>query len=235
MNDFRLDNMLAYYINLNQRSDRKIHMEAELERVGLKAERFEAINSPDFTWPKKRYAAMLAGTPNAIGCHESQVAVMRMAMNEGKDVLIMEDDLIICTDVHKRLEHISVFLNSHKWDVFWLGGTYHRDRAVWHPELGKDWELTDDVRIVKTYGCWSTFAYIVNHKSIPKILPMFEELLPVSIGIDWLFIQLQPKLETFAFVPGCVKQYDNQSNIGKGITKFSGFAELGSHWFANTM
>ena len=57
----------------------------------------------------------------------------------------------------------------------------------------------------------------------------------ISMGIDWLFILLQPYLKTFAFVPGCVKQMDNLSDIGQGITRFSGFAILGPHWFRDRM
>ena len=31
------------------------------------------------------------------------------------------------------------------------------------------------------------------------------------------------------------KQYDNQSDIGNGITYFSEFSKLGSFWFADKM
>jgi hypothetical protein len=55
------------------------------------------------------------------------------------------------------------------------------------------------------------------------------------MGIDWLFIYLQPWLNTYAFNPGMVKQIDNQSDIGKGMTIFSNFSKLGKHWYQETL
>jgi hypothetical protein len=56
----------------------------------------------------------------------------------------------------------------------------------------------------------------------------------MSMGIDWLFILLQPNLKTYAFNPGCVKQIDNKSDIGDW-TQFSAFSNLGAHWWADTI
>jgi hypothetical protein len=95
--------------------------------------------------------------------------------------------------------------------------------------------------MVRTYGAFSTYAYIVNHNSIFKIFDLFDQHLHESIGIDWLFIKLQPQLNCFAFVPGCVKQMDNQSDIGDGMTIFSGFSKLNGteensrYWYQERM
>ncbi len=55
------------------------------------------------------------------------------------------------------------------------------------------------------------------------------------MGIDWAFIQLQPQLYAYAFVPGSVIQYDNKSNIGSGMTIFSNFKKLGPYWFQDEL
>jgi GR25 family glycosyltransferase involved in LPS biosynthesis len=193
----------------------------------------------------------------AIGCHFSQVSIIQEAQKQGKNALVMEDDLVFCSDLHERLAIIEGFLEGREWDVFWLGGTFHvnykGEGAFWHgsggskmrpdcsSHLGRDAETTDNPRIMRTYGAFSTFAYIVNVKSIDKILALFNRHLHSSIGIDWLFIKLQPQLKCFAFVPGCVKQFDGQSDIGIGVTKFSGFGQLNGtvdnsrYWFADRM
>lgn len=233
--------MLTYnaYINLDHRTDRRHHMECELARVGIDADRFPAIRTGrDHTLlPYQNVEAMRSRTPGAIGCHFSQVSVMRHAMMVERSAFVMEDDLIFCSDFHERLAHINEFCDNNEWDVVWLGGTWHSP-AFWHPHgpskmrpdcsanLGKDCEPTYDPRIVRTYGAFSTYAYIVNNTSVQKILDLFDKHLHESIGIDWLFIKLQPQLKCFAYVPGCVKQYDAVSDIGNGITKFSGFAQL---------
>jgi hypothetical protein len=80
--------------------------------------------------------------------------------------------------------------------------------------------------MLRTYGCFSTHAYIVNVNSIEKILNLLDQHIPTSIGIDYSFIKMQPSLKTYSFVPGCIKQMDNQSDIGNGITVYSGFSRL---------
>lgn len=244
--------MLTYnaFVNLSHRTDRLEHMERELARVGIDADRVDGMNTKD---PSKwnfgdRYKKMLERTPGAIGCHISQVTIMKNALILNRSAFIMEDDLIFCSDFHERLSHINEFCDNNEWDIFWLGGTWHSP-AFWHPHgpskmkpdcsanLGRDCEPTNDLRVVRTFGAFSTFAYIVNYHSIEKILGLLDANLHESIGIDWLFIKLQPQLKCFAYVPGCVKQYDAVSDIGTGITKFSGFSRLNGteensrYWF----
>ncbi len=107
----------------------------------------------------------------------------------------------------------------------------------WHTKapLRRDAECTDDPRMMRTYGAFCTYAYIVNRDSIATVLDGLNHQLNKSMGIDWAMIQLQPHLYTYAFVPGCMTQYDGKSDIGKGMTVFSGFKKLGPYWFANQM
>ena len=242
-----LNNTYASFINLDHRKDRLQHMEAELNRVKINAVRTRGMLPNEYTGGAAYVQVMANRTKGAIGCHFSQVTVMKEALKQGKHALVMEDDLVFCDDIQSRLEHITEFTNNHEWDVFWLGSTFHLN-PTWHKsnngthlhpdmkhkcncKLNKDVEKTDDERIVRTFGCWSTYAYIVNVNSIEKILSMFDEKIHLSMGIDWLFILLQPQLKTYSYIPGCVKQFDNQSDIGTGITKFSAFAGLGRYWF----
>lgn len=236
------------YINLDHRTDRREKMEQELERVGLNAERIRGMPYQEYNGDQSKVQVMFNRTKGAIGCHYSQVKIMEMALNKGKSAFVLEDDVVFATDVIKRLDYAQDFLNNHNWDVFWLGGTYHLNPPRWHDAghtnselpncdctLNKDIECTEDPRILRTYGCWSTYAYIVNYNSLPKILKLLEDNVHESIGIDWLFIKLQPKLNCYCFAPAMAKQYDNQSDIGNGVTYFSEFHKLGQFWFADKM
>lgn len=233
-----LDRCYRAFVNMDHRTDRLVHMEKQLSTIGMTAERVRGKPYQELMH-EKGIKTMLNRTPGAIGCHFSQVQVMENALSQFKHALVMEDDIIFCEDFNSRIDRISDFLDrrgSNEWDVFWLGGTFHSP-AFWHKkgqsgmdpncsaQLGKDCEVVEG-RFMRTYGAFCTYAYIVNKHSIPKIFDLFDKHLHVSIGIDWLFIKLQPQLKCFAFVPGSVKQMDNQSDIGDGMTIFSGFSKL---------
>jgi GR25 family glycosyltransferase involved in LPS biosynthesis len=240
-------NAHAKFINLSHRKDRLEHMNSELKKTKLKVERFEAINWRDRNWDMSKYGTMFNRTPGACGCHESQVSVMREAKDINKNAIIFEDDIIISSDFDSRLDYIDKWTKTHSWDVVWLGSSFHVNPPYWHrkgqsgmppdcsAQLGKDCETTDDPRMIRTYGAYVTFAYIVNVNSIEKILKLFDEHLHTSIGIDWLFIKLQPQLECFSFVPGCVMQKDNMSDIGTGMTVWSGQLNNGPYVYQERM
>jgi len=243
-----LSDSYCSFINLDSRPDRLERMQKELLRVEIQAERTRGLLPEEVNEPKAKLEVMQNRTPGAIGCHYSQVSVISKAYFHGKNAFVMEDDLVFCSDFQERMKIVDSFLEGKDWDVFWLGGTYHL-APTWHQsvngkhthpdlqmckcELNKDWGKTDNKNIVRTYGCWSTYAYIVNYNSTLKILKLLDENVHLSMGIDWLFILLQTQLKTFAFNPGMAKQYDNPSNIGTGITYFSHSKGLGKHWFAD--
>lgn len=234
-----LDKCHTCFINLDSRPDRLEHMNKELARVNIKAERLRGMPWQEYDGPKRNIEGMITRrTPGAIGCHYSQVKIMEQALELGKHAFVMEDDLLIATDIHDRLDYIEKWMENNDWDVFWLGATFHVKPPYWHKAghssqltqckctLGRDAEITKDPRILRTYGAFSTYAYIVNHTSISKILSLFNQHVHESIGIDWLAIRLQPKLLCYAFVPGSAFQIDNRSDIGTGVTNFSGFKQL---------
>lgn len=240
-----LDNCYSGFVNLDSRHDRLVHMNEQFKRINLNPVRHRGILPDEITDP--RVEVMRRRTPGAIGCHFAQVGVIKTAKEVGAHAFVMEDDLVFCSDFNERIEHITRFTDENDWDIIWLGGTFHINPPFWHchgqskmppncsAQLGYDAKRTSHPRIVQTSGAFCTYAYIVNFHSIDKVLGLLDKHLHESIGIDWLMIKIQPQLKTFAFVPGCVKQMDNQSNIGNGITKFSGFANLGPYWYAENM
>lgn len=232
-----LENSYISFVNLDHRNDRLQRMQESLAKLNLSATRTRGMLPSEYQGPPEKIACMLSRPQKgAIGCHFSQVQIMTEALRLGRHAFVMEDDLIFCSDFYRRIAIIDEFVSRHEWDVIWLGGTFHINPPWWHKkDLGLDAEVTDNPRIMRTYGAFSTHAYIVRHSSIERILYQIDELLPLSMGIDWAFIQIQPTLFSYAFVPGCIAQYDNQSDIGQGITYFSGFKKLGPYWFQDNM
>lgn len=242
-----VDNCYIGFLNLDHRTDRLAHMNAELNKVGLKAVRHRGRLPQEYDLNDPKVQVMRNRTPGAIGCHFGQVEIMKTAQSLCLHAMILEDDIIFCSDFDERMKIIEAFHVEHEWDVIWLGAAFHVNPPHWHKigassmppdcssQLGFDAKVTDNPRIIRTYGAYNTFAYIVNFNSIDKISALFDRHLHTSIGIDWLYIKLQPQLKCFAFVPGCIKQMDNMSDIGTGITVWSGHLRNGPYVFQDKM
>lgn len=249
-----IDKIHSAYCNLDIRQDRNEKMISELNRVGISMERLSSFYWKDLynhytDEEKKKVQVMYKRTPGAIGCHYSQVAIMEEAIKRNKHAWVNEDDLIFCDDIQERLDIIFDFLNTHEWDIFWMGGTYHKE-PTWHkiengkhthPDLqmcectlNRDWEETDNNYIVRTFGAFSTHSYIVNKNSIERVMRILEGNVHRSMGIDWIFLLEQPNLMTYAFSYGCVKQYNSQSNISNGYANQEAFKNLGEHFFSKS-
>ena len=236
------ENYYIGFLNMNHRTDRLAHMTAQLQRIGLEAVRHEGKKPHEVIplYPIEKITTMLRRTEGAIPCHHGQVEIMKTALENQKHAIVFEDDCVFCEDFMTRMDYIENWMVMHTdWDIIWLGASFHVNPPYWHKKggsndarnncsanLGYDAKCTDDPRMIRTYGAFVTFAYIVNVASIAKVTRLLDENLYKSIGIDWLMCLLQPQLNCYSFVPGCVRQMDNQSNIGNGITYWSGFLQL---------
>lgn len=226
-----------WYVNLASRHDRDEHAQAQFARHGLAARRFEAY-TPDQWDGIEENVARMRPTPGAIGCYMSQREITRTVQDTDRVVAVCEDDVLFSDDLCDRLQYIQDNFDK-PWDVFWLGSTYHINPPVWHKDtLGKDFEQTDIKHIHRAYGLWGTYAYLVNGRSVTKILNLFDRNLHRSRGIDDLYIMLEPELNTYCFTPGMAFQIDGPTNIGvggDGWTRFSHFHNLGPYVFSKRL
>lgn len=247
------------YVNLSHRTDRLERMKVQLERVGIDAIRTPGIYPHERLEDKSKMTAMLNRKQvGALGCYLAQVDIMKKALELDKHAFIIEDDIVFCEDFNERIDYIDKWQSIKSedgiktaidWSIVWLGGTFHVGRPYWDekrkPEhrIGRDAELTNDKHMVRTFGSFCTYSYIVNKDSIQKVLDLLESFISESIGIDHSMINISPKLNnTYAFVPGCCKQIDNASDQHEGAyTAFSKFEKLNgtiensAYWYQNKM
>lgn len=225
-----------HYVNLDSRPDRDAHARNEFAKVGITARRQRGYLPHEWPGDKSMVEQMRRRTPGAIGCFQSQLAVMRTVIGTDRVVAVCEDDVCFCADLKKRLEYIATNVPE-DWQVFWLGSTVHVNPAVWHKKtIGRDLERTADPRIFRAYGLWGTYAYLVNGRHAAHIVDLLESNMYRSDGIDDCFIKwLEPQIKSYCFMPGCAWQYDNRSNIGVGDTIFSHFKKLGPYVWQERM
>jgi glycosyl transferase family 25 len=136
------------YINLISRPDRKQHVESQLDLIGIKGERFNAIKLPN----------------GALGCSLSHLELLKYAKSNNLDhILIMEDDIMFLnTEIF--INSLHNFLSSNiNFDVLLLAGN----------NMGPYLKVND--YCVKIKKCQTTTGYLVKQHYYDKLIENIEE------------------------------------------------------------
>jgi glycosyl transferase family 25 len=201
-------NYKIFYINLDERIDRKDNFEKHMKKYDLEFERFSAI--------KDNYGAF--------GCAKSHLSVLKNAKNNNlENVIIMEDDIAFDISPEMLDEKLKlIFDNELDFDVFHLSYRYR---------------ISDDVPeysyLKKLSYCHYCSCYIINKKCYDEIIECWEKSLillspeNLELGLEWhqktsryscdiSYIPLLRKKNWYCFdKPVCV-QLNGQSNIING-------------------
>jgi len=192
-----------FYINLEHRTDRKEHVEKELLKIGIRAQRFNAIKMEN----------------GAIGCSMSHLRILQDAQKNNLDhILIVEDDITFL-DPELFKNQINKFFETHKndWDVILLAGN--------NMPLYKN---IDDT-CIQVSRCQTTTGYIVNGHYIKTLLQNVKIGLTHLINkptehskyaIDKYWFILQQLYKWYLIVPLTVVQREDYSDIEKRVTNF---------------
>ena len=193
----------AFYINLEHRIDRKEHVQTELNNIGIKAERFNAIKMDN----------------GAIGCSMSHLKLLQEALkNKLEHVLIVEDDIkFLNPDLFKT--QFNKFIENHgnNWDVILLAGNNM-------PPYQKI-----DETCIQVSRCQTTTGYLVNGHYIKVLLQNVKMGLThllqkpdehAKFAIDKFWFVLQNNSKWFLITPPTVVQREDYSDIEKKITNY---------------
>ena len=207
----------AYYINLERRKDRKAHVESELEKIGIKAERFNAIELPNGN--------------GALGCSMSHLKCIENAKkNEWEHVLVMEDDItFLDKDLFTR--QLNKFLKFNKsWDVILLAGNNHKPYIQYGDYC------------VKVFRCQTATGYIVKNSYYDKLIQNYKEGINNLIkeptkanqhAIDKHWFRLQEKDAWYLITPLTVIQKENFSDIEKREVNYTSLMTVLDNEFSN--
>ena len=198
----------VFYINLDHRTDRKVHVEEQLRLLGIHNERIQ------------RFPACKL-TNGALGCSMSHMKCIQSAKENGwSHVLICEDD-IQCLQPTLLQNQLNTFLSTYKtddWDVLLLAG----NNMIPYEKLTS--------YCIQIHHCLTTTCYLVqshyydtlieNYKSgIQKLIKSPE--LKQFFAIDKYWISLQEKDRWFLLIPLTIIQREDYSDIEKKTTNFS--------------
>jgi len=195
-----------FYINLDKRQDRRAEIERELERMGLQAERFPAIEYPP---------------PNGIvGCGKSHLQIIKMAKERGyKNVLVLEDDFIFTVSKEEFQEYLTKILDpAIDFDVCFISYNLLEERESNIPFFKR-----------ATFSNTAS-GYIVKSHYYDAIIQLYDWAMPLleSTGQHWNYAndqvwrELQGKDKWYCMVPRLGVQSDgfsdnSQKFISRGV------------------
>lgn len=195
----------GFYINLDHRTDRKQHMQNQLEQIRMadNISRFNAIKNSN----------------GRIGCSLSHLKCLQMAKDaKWESVMILEDDILFMLPDTFVENADSFFLNKqNKWDVLLLAGNNL-------PPF-----KTNDCVSIQVSHCQTTTGYIVKRHYYDALISNIKEGITKLMkepehhyyyAIDKYWLQLQKQDRWMLLVPIVVVQKPDYSDIEKKYTDY---------------
>jgi len=181
---------------LDERKDRREHVEMQLNWMGITGERFSAV--------KTKFGA--------IGCTMSHIKCLEMAKERDYDmVFICEDDIqFISKDTLQN--SVNKFMETVKeWDVCIIGGNN-----------GRPFKPVNEI-CVQVQNCQTTTGYVVKKHYYDVLLKNFRESVQNLIrsqnirlhALDIYWKQLQGRDKWFLLIPIMAYQKEGYSDIEK--------------------
>jgi hypothetical protein len=199
---------VAYYINLTHRADRRQHIEQELARIGIPAQRISAVYEP---------------TRGILGCGKSHILALETFLQSGATyAMIFEDDFTFALppdDVRSSLR--TFFAKSLQWDVLMLAGNIlnHTDG----PYSG----------IRKVLDAQTTSGYMITRAFAPRLLQNLKQGVALleshyartgtkkhEYCLDIYWKSLQPSAQWFVLSPKVGYQMESYSDIEQKQTNY---------------
>jgi glycosyl transferase family 25 len=184
------------FINLDHRKDRLEHVEKELEKMGIKGERFNAIKTAS----------------GAIGCTLSHIKCLEIAKERDyEQVFICEDDITFTNpDLFKQNIEKFCMNEDIMWDVLIIGGNNVPPYKQYYDYAAR------------VFNCQTTTGYIVKQDFYNTMIKNFKEGVanlmrdPANkrmFAIDIYWKKLQMEHFWYMITPPTVTQYENYSDI----------------------
>jgi len=199
-----IKNKNTFYINLDHRTDRREHVEHQLQLLGLYGQRFPAIKMDD----------------GAIGCSFSHLKILQYAfINNLEHVLIIEDDILFQEpEIFVRQFNKLIQNKSISWDVILFGGNNMPPYSI----------INDTC--VKVNKCQTTTGYLVNGHYIKTLINNIRDGLSLLLkypsqkslyAIDKYWFILQQKDNWYLITPLTVVQKEGYSDIEHKHTDYT--------------
>lgn len=174
--------MKIFIVNLKRAIEKREHMIAQLERVGITDYEFiEAVYGKDLSLEyieKNVYDyPNCALTPGEIGCSLSHIGIYNKMVSQNIPyALVLEDDVVLPDDFLELLEAIKVSINVSQSKIITLGEANKIS-------LLRKYFSFKEYKEYTAITAFCTYAYLVN---IAAAKSLSEHLLPIKYEADML-------------------------------------------------
>jgi GR25 family glycosyltransferase involved in LPS biosynthesis len=194
----------ALYINLESRPDRREHVERELKKMNIEAERMNAIKMAE----------------GAIGCTLSHIRCLELAKErQYPHVFVIEDDITFLQPelLSENLKKFEENAELQCWDVLIIGGNNC-------PPYTK---VTD--YCIRAFNNQTTTGYIVKSHYYDTLIANFKESAQMLMrnphnkreyALDMYWKRLQQTGVWLMIIPATVTQYQDYSDIEKRVVNY---------------
>lgn len=210
--------MHAYVVNLARSLDRRAHITRELKRTRIDYEIVTAVDGRELDMVDSAlidpsFVAKGVFPDGSAGCALSHLGIYRKIIEDGLDVaLILEDDVILPTDLDKLAEGVGKHLSAAEVALLSVDCPdpvqLSREGAV---RLPGDRQLALPVDISQP---GSTGAYLITREACERMIKL---LLPIRVNADaWQFFYREGALDRLRCVAPMpvLKNADLTSTIG---------------------
>jgi len=208
-------------INLDRRKDRWNHSSKQFRKIGLKVERYSAIDGNPMEWDHVRNKNNPLGSKDTVfkgvaGCMASHVNIWKMAKeNNWKNVLIIEDDCDFIPELqnifNERIKQV-----PSDWDLLYLGGIHETRGGVYKPEKISQHLVKAKRMITTTCYAIKNTCYDLAINTVLADEPWFHTAVDGYLGA-----YIQSQCNTYAFHPPLAWQRACFSDIVNGHRDYS--------------
>jgi glycosyl transferase family 25 len=203
----------AHVINLARQPEKWKECETRLNAVGLKYERFEAVDGCELEWGEElqKYFILKEDSYNYIpyqgnvgifGCAMSHIRLWEKLsqLPDNTTWMIAEDDVYFGDNFNMEWNAVyGSIRNDDRWDICYLGYTFTAETL-----LDTDVKINDRVyelvKLDKRKDGGGTFCYVMRAKCAKKLLEIIKTS-RVCRAIDWFMIDSYDKIKAYICNP----------------------------------
>jgi hypothetical protein len=195
----------AFFINLDRRSDRLLHVREEFAKNNVKAKRYAAVDGKNFDL----YPNLSRG---AAGCLESQRSIINLALeNNYESIAIFEDDVFFVDNFEEKFNEFYSQVPD-DWQFIFLANNKYNATVN---------RISPNVEQIS--GGWSAHAFIMRRRAM---LAASEIISGGDMPVDVYYGILQQYYPSYSAVPSLAGQRADHSDIENIFIDYNGIYGL---------